>query len=198
MATPSLMRRRSFNARERNTLFVNGRGRRFIEAGYALGVDTDLEDRGVAVADLDQDGALDLLVRAVARQKLTYLHNELAGHARALRVDLRGTRSNRDALGAVVRLRAGALRQVRVKTAGSGFQSQSEGTLHFGLGTAVLVEELLVRWPSGLEERYTNLPADRLVTLVEGAGRAQITALRGARQGLARSRSGPAARGSQR
>ncbi|MGH7319259.1 MAG: ASPIC/UnbV domain-containing protein [Candidatus Rokuibacteriota bacterium] len=57
-----------------------------------------------------------------------------------------------------------------MKTAGSGFQGQSEGTLHFGLGDAAEVEELTVRWPSGREERFANLPADHLVRIVEGEG----------------------------
>jgi thiol-disulfide isomerase/thioredoxin len=163
--------RYSFNARERNCLFVNGRGRRFVEAGYPLGVDVDLEGRGVAVADLDEDGALDLVVRSNARRKLTFFHNEVAGKNGFLRVELLGTRSNRDAVGALVRIVAGGLRQMRVKMAGSGFQGQSEGTLHFGLGGATRVDSLEVRWPSGLRESFRDLPRDHVVRIVEGEGR---------------------------
>lgn len=149
---------------------MNLGGGRFLEAGYALGIDLDLEDRAVAVADLDRDGAIDLIVRSVARRKLTYLHNRLAGAGRFLRVDLQGTRSNRDAVGAVVRLKAGDLSQVRVKTIGNGFQGQSEGTLHFGLGATASAPSITVRWPSGLEERFDDLPADRRLRIVEGGG----------------------------
>ena len=171
LTNDSTFRRYSFNARERNCLFVNGKGRRFLEAGYPLGVDVDLEGRGVAVGDLDQDGALDLVVRAVARQKLVYLHNQLGGRAHSLRVDLVGTRSNRDAVGAVVRLSAGGMTQMRVRTAGSGFQGQSEPTLHFGLGSSARADRLVVRWPSGLEEQFTDVLADAVVRIVEGEGR---------------------------
>ncbi|MGH7319258.1 MAG: FG-GAP repeat domain-containing protein [Candidatus Rokuibacteriota bacterium] len=98
-ADAARVRRLSFNARERNLLFVNARGRRFIDAGYPLGIDIDLEGRGVAVADLDQDGGLDLVVRSVARQKLTYLHNEAGTKGRFLRSSsapgATGTRSAR-------------------------------------------------------------------------------------------------------
>lgn len=176
---PKLMRSFSFNARERNCLFVNGQGRRFIEGGYALGVDVDLEGRGVAVGDLDQDGGLDLMVRSVARQKLLYLHNEVGPQAHFLRLELRGTTSNRDAIGAVAKLSAGGLRQVRVKMAGNGFQGQSEGTLHFGLGTAREVDWLVVRWPSGREQRFEHLPVDRVLQLVEGSSTPRVVELRG-------------------
>jgi thiol-disulfide isomerase/thioredoxin len=171
LTSDGLFKGYSFNARERNCLFVNGREGRFIEAGYPLGVDIDFEGRGVAVADLDLDGGLDLVVRSVARKKITYLHNELAARSRFLRVDLVGTRSNRDAVGAVVRITAAGQRQMRVRMAGNGFQAQSESTLHFGLGEADHADELVVRWPSGLEERFENVPAGHLVRIVEGEGR---------------------------
>lgn len=160
----------SFNGRERKCLFVNGRGKRFLEAAYPLGLDSDVEGRGAAVADLDQDGRLDILLRAVARKKLTYFHNELPVPGHFLRVELEGTRSNRDAVGAIVRIYYGEQQQMRTRTAGSGFQSQSEGTLHFGLGSAMKVEALRVEWPSGSTETFHEIPADYVVKVVEGAG----------------------------
>jgi thiol-disulfide isomerase/thioredoxin len=166
--------RLSFNGRERKCLFVNGHGRRFIEAGYPLGLDADVEGRGAAIADLDQDGRLDILLRAVARKKLSYFHNDLAAAGHFLRVELEGTRSNRDAVGSIVRVRAAAQTQMRIKTAGAGFQSQSEGTLHFGLGSASQADSLRVEWPSGQVEEFPEVPADRIVRIVEGRGITQM------------------------
>lgn len=179
----------SFNAHERNCLFLNLGGRQFIESGYATGVDVDLESRGVAVADFDEDGGLDLAVRSVARRKLSLFHNEIAAATNVLRVQLVGTKSNRDAVGAVVSIRTGNLTQTRVRVAGSGFQGQSEATLHFGLGRAPLVEELTVRWPSGLVERFDTIGPNAVARIVEGEGRLSTRPLRGAR----RARTMPAA-----
>jgi peroxiredoxin len=173
------MGRYSFNARERNCLFVNAGGKRFVEGGFALGVDVDLEGRGVAVADLDQDGALDLVVRSNARKKLLLWHNEVGARSHFLRVEVQGTKSNRDAIGAIVRLRAGGLSQMRVKMAGNGFQGQSEGTLHFGLGTGERIESLEITWPAGARERFSDLPVDHVVRIVEGAGRFEARRLSG-------------------
>ncbi len=184
LASDGALKGFSFNARERNCLFVNGGGGRFVEAGYPLGIDLDLEGRGVAVGDLDGDGGLDLVVRSVARQKLAYLHNDAAWRGNALRVELVGTRGNRDAVGAVARLTAGGLRQVRVRSAGSGFQAQSEATLHFGLGGAQRADELTVRWPGGSVETFRDLPAGNVVRIVEGEGRVTLTALRAFAEGL--------------
>ena len=159
----------SFNARERDCLFVNVRGERFFDAAYPLGVDLDFEGRGVAVADLDDDGDLDLLVRNVARQKLVYLNNQIGNRSHFLRLELEGTRSNRDAVGALVRVTAGGLRQTRVKMAGNGFQAQSEGTLHFGLGAAPRAELVTIRWPSGAEQSLRDVAADQVLHVVEGS-----------------------------
>lgn len=159
----------SFNARERDCLFVNINGKRFFDAAYALGVDLDFEGRGVAVADLDDDGDVDLLVRNVARQKLVYLNNQVGNRSHFLRLELEGTRSNRDAVGALVRVTAGGLRQTRVKMAGNGFQAQSEGTLHFGLGAARRAQQVTIRWPSGLEQSLGDVAADQVLRVVEGS-----------------------------
>jgi hypothetical protein len=168
LTSPELFRRYSFNARERHCLFINANGQRFLEAGYPLGVDVDLEGRGVAVGDLDTDGKLDLVVRNVARKKIVYFHNELPARAHFVRVKLTGTRSNRDAVGALVRLSAGGTTQTRVRLAGNGFQGQSEPVLHFGLGSAARVESLSIRWPSGDRQRFTDLPIDCELRIVEG------------------------------
>lgn len=168
LTSDNMFQRYSFNARERNCLFVNGRGQRFIEAGFPLGIDVDLEGRGVAVGDLDADGRLDLVVHSVARRKLTYFHNQ-ADAGRVFRLELEGTAGNRDAIGAAARLTAGGITRLRVRSAGTGFQSQSETTLHFGLGDAARVDTLVVRWPGGREDRFAGLPADHVMHIVEGS-----------------------------
>jgi thiol-disulfide isomerase/thioredoxin len=169
MTSRNGLSRFSFNARERDCLFVNIQGKRFFDAAYALGVDLDFEGRGVAVADLDDDGDTDLLVRNVARQKLVYLNNQVGNRAHFLRLELVGTRSNRDAVGALVRVTAGGIRQTRVKMAGNGFQAQSEGTVHFGLGAAARAEQVTIRWPSGAEQSLRDVAADQVLRVVEGS-----------------------------
>jgi peroxiredoxin len=181
LSSRDLFRYYSFNAHERNCLFLNLGGRRFVETGYAMGIDVDLEGRGVAVLDLDEDGGLDLVVRSVARRKLSVFHNEIGSEVPTLRVKLVGTKSNRDAVGAIVSVRTGSITQTRVRSAGSGFQGQSEATLHFGLGRAQLVDELKIRWPSGLTERFTEIGPNAVVEILEGEGRLSTRRLRGSR-----------------
>jgi enediyne biosynthesis protein E4 len=85
-------------------------------------------------------------------------------------VKLIGTRSNRSAIGARVRCTAGGVTQTQEVRGGGSYISQNDLRVHFGLGRAARVDRLDVRWPNGLEEQWSDLTADRVLTLKEGAG----------------------------
>lgn len=142
----------------------------------ALGIDNQKDSRGVAVADLDNDGDLDLVVHhnpgqtgLAERARPCLLRNEVGTRRHWLGLSLEGTKSNRDAAGAVVEIELDGGRQVAAVTLGSGFASQSGKRLSFGLGRETRVRRLIVRWPSGLTEEHADLDADRLLHLVEGS-----------------------------
>jgi len=125
--------------------------------------------RGVAFADFDNDGRMDAVVVNMD-DTLTLLHNTTRNGNHWLTVRTIGSRSNRDGLGARMRLRAGGRDQLReVKTAGS-FASASDPRVHFGLGTASRIEALEVKWPSGLSQTFTDVPTDRIVVVSEEKG----------------------------
>jgi hypothetical protein len=128
--------------------------------------------RGSAFLDLENDGDLDL-VMLVAGGAPRLFRNTGGEATHFLRVTLRGTRSNRDGFGARLRLLSGGREQVRTAKASSGYASQSEAILHFGLGNSARVESLEVRWPSGKVDRIGALEANRLVRIEEGSGRAE-------------------------
>jgi hypothetical protein len=134
--------------------------------------------RGLAVGDLDNDGRIDAVVLA-ENEPLIYLHNltDKAGHF--LTINLEGTRSNRDAVGARVAIVAGGRRLVAERIGGGSYQSASDPRLHFGLGQASVVESVEIRWPSGQSDRHAGLPADRAYLFREGAKAAVPIASRG-------------------
>ncbi|AMV39403.1 FG-GAP-like repeat-containing protein [Planctomyces sp. SH-PL62] len=122
--------------------------------------------RGLATCDLDNDGRVDLVVLA-QKSPLGYFHN-LAESGRSLTLELEGTASNRDAVGAVVSVTAGGRRLRRWRSGGGSYQSASDPRLHFGLGASDQVDQVEVRWPSGRVERFAKLEADRGYRLREG------------------------------
>jgi enediyne biosynthesis protein E4 len=85
-------------------------------------------------------------------------------------IKLVGTKSNRDAIGARVTVRAGGHQQLQEVRSGGGYISQSDFRLHFGLGPATKVEVLEIRWPSGAVEKFEGLPADHILLVREGLG----------------------------
>jgi hypothetical protein len=130
-------------------------------------VDDTFDGRAVAMVDLWRRGVLDVVVANQKGPLLVY-RNEPRHEAHWLAFELHGTESNRSAIGAEVMLRVGEDRQVRVIDGGSGFCSQNERRLHFGLGTRAAVDEVVVRWPSGRVQALGAPAVDRLHVVTEG------------------------------
>jgi hypothetical protein len=127
--------------------------------------------RGLAAGDLDHDGRLDVLVVA-QNEPLVYLHNETARNGHFLTIELEGTRSNRDAVGAQVTVFCNGRRRVAERLGGGSYLSAADPRLHLGLGDAARVEWVEVRWPSGHIDRYETLHGDRAYHLREGSAEA--------------------------
>jgi hypothetical protein len=128
--------------------------------------------RGLAVGDFDNDGALDILISNNDSAPLL-LRNHAAAGNHWLGVRLVGRKSNPDGIGARVTYQAGDLKRERQKVGGGSFLSSHDPRMVFGIGQRAKIDWLEVRWPqpSGLVERFSKLPIDRYVTLVEGTGK---------------------------
>ena len=153
---------------QEHTLFRGLGGGKFADvsrqAGPVLSVRTT--SRGACFADYDNDGKVDAFqVNLGARG--TLLHNDTTNTGHWVEIKLKGTKSNRDGIGAKVEVLAAGKRWTRERVAGSGYLSQDDGRLHFGLGTAANIDKLLVHWPSGREQVLTNLTVDRVLTVEE-------------------------------
>jgi enediyne biosynthesis protein E4 len=122
--------------------------------------------RGLATADLDNDGRLDVLILS-QNEPLAYLRNRTAGGHR-LTLRLEGTASNRDAVGAVVTVVADGRRRTCWRFGGGSYQSAGDPRLHVGLGPSARAESVEVRWPSGRVDRFGGLAADAGYLLREG------------------------------
>jgi len=152
-------------------LFQNdGSGRfRNIEADVGGGFASPKVGRGLAYADFDRDGDIDLLITTNDGPAYLYRNDQLAGN-RSIRLHLVGTKSNRDAIGARVRLSSGGVTQSRMVKSGSSYLSQSEFLLTFGMGKRDKAEHLVIDWPSGRTEEFKDVAAGRAHQCVEGKG----------------------------
>jgi tetratricopeptide (TPR) repeat protein len=159
--------------RQRNQLLINERGHfREARSSAGPGLVAERASRGAAYGDLDGDGDLDIVINELDG-RATVLQNVLERSVRWLAIRTRGTTSNRDGIGAVVKLvtRAGVQRR-RIRS-GSSYASQSEMAARFGLATSTSVESLEVRWPSGRRETFEVGRVDRVIDVVEGTGGAR-------------------------
>ena len=148
----------------RNDGVIDGLSR-FTNVAEAAGIETG-DTRASAIADYDRDGDLDL---AVMHQHgpLQLWRNDTTSDGHWLAIELKGQASNRDAVGAVVEATTGAITRMRQVKGGSSAHSQDAFAVHFGLGAAERVDELIVRWPSGEETHLYDVAADRYLEVVE-------------------------------
>ena len=149
-------------------LFRNGGGGKFQEVSTAMGASfiKPVVARGAAYGDFDNDGDLDI-VMTTNNGPAVLLRND-GGDNRSLRLKLVGTQSNRDGLGATVRVTVGKEVQTAMAQSGSSYLSQSERILTFGLGKAQVADSVEVKWPSGRTDRLTNVKSGSVVTVQEG------------------------------
>jgi hypothetical protein len=152
-------------------LFLNqGRGTfRDVAAAVGGGFATPRVGRGLACADFDRDGDVDLLMTTNNGPAVLFRNDQQAGH-RSLRVRLVGTTSNRDAIGATVRIFHGGTSQWRMVKSGSSYLSQSELPVTFGVGSRDRIDRLVINWPNGRTEEFAKLETGRTYQCTEGRG----------------------------
>jgi hypothetical protein len=155
---------------QEDLLLLNDHGRRFVNVSHLLGGDFQEKfvSRGSAAGDYDDDGDIDLLeLNLGARARL--LRNDGGNRRNWVMIHLIGTTSNRDAIGARVRLTAGGTTQTRLRVNTSGYLSHSDYRLHFGLGDASRIDRIEIRWPSGTVQTLENQRLNRLITVTEAS-----------------------------
>ena len=159
------------------SVYLNdGPGRfRDVSKGAGSGPAVAASGRGTAFDDLDNDGDLDVVV-INAQDKPTVMRNDGRQDQHWLQLALIGTTSNRDGVGARVKVVAGALTQIDEVHSGRSYQSHYGSRLQFGLGSSDRVSKVEVRWPSGTVETWENVPANQRLLLIEGASRGPVTA----------------------
>ena len=156
---------KSINGYERNVLFWNQGQGQFVDVGFLTGSNRVEDGRGVAVSDFDRDGQLDLVIQNRDRAAVLLMGRGASGNW--LEVQLEGTESNRDGLGAVVISHHGDRSQARQVAGGSGYLAHSSSVLHFGLGEDEVVDRLEIRWPAGHTQVLENVSANQRLSIRE-------------------------------
>jgi len=159
----------TWNGYERNVFYINNRDGTFSDASAVAGMDVRDDSRSFALADLDGDGRLEVILKNRSGPQLRVFHNVMKELGRSLALRLRGTKSNRDAIGAAVTVEAGGRRQTKYLQAGSGFLSQHSKELFFGVGDSSETVRATIRWPSGLAQIFESLPVNHRIEIVEGS-----------------------------
>ena len=160
-------KKKNLSAFERNRVFLNHRGKQFLEISHLTGADSDGDGRSTAIGDLNGDGMPEVLVRQVGGGPFK-LYQNLFPPQHYLKVSLRGTRSNSLGIGARLVAEIGERRLVRELYPANTFESQSASCIIFGLADATVVDRLVIRWPSGLEQVLRRVSCDQHIEVTEG------------------------------
>jgi len=156
--------------RQRNHLFVNLGGGRLREASALAGPGLAIEEssRAAAFGDYDNDGDMDIFVTSLSGPAML-LRNDGPAKGHYLQIQLVGSRSNRDGVGARVTVTAGGKKFVRQRHGAGSYLSSADPRLHFGIGDAARIEKIEVIWPSGARNLLKNVAPDRLLVIEEPA-----------------------------
>jgi len=166
--------------RERKVLYWNEHNGRFrdISLDAGPGITSPFNSHGVAAADFNNDGSVEILVNN-SHDRPSLLKNvgqrnsggrSSGDQGNWILLKLEGTKSNRDAIGARVTVRVGDHSQMQEVRSGGGYISQSDFRLHFGLGGATKADAVEIRWPSGLVQRFENVTGNQIVRIREDIG----------------------------
>jgi tetratricopeptide (TPR) repeat protein len=154
---------------ERNVLYLNNGDGTFSDVSGSAGMDFLEDSRTFALADFDHDGRVEVALKNRSGPQLRLLKNVMPRLAPAIAIRLQGKKSNRDAIGAVVRIETNVGLQTQLVQAGSGFLAQHSKELFFGLGESKGPIQATIRWPSGLEQKVGDLPANHTIWIEEGS-----------------------------
>ena len=164
----SLMAEPNLVVAQPNTVFRNLGGMKFsaFTAEAGLSAQPAARHRGSAVGDINGDGRLDVVVSAINAPAEIWI-NESPGHNHWLELKLQGTKSNRDGIGARIKVVSGSDVQYNQMSTSAGYASSSAGPIHFGLGTHNSADLVEIRWPSGIVQALRNVAGDRIAVVKE-------------------------------
>ncbi len=159
----------SFSGFERDAVYFNRGNKTFVDLSGVSGMDSITDGRAAVFADFDNDGDPDVFLRTMHSEAHLLFRNNIGARSGGfVRVALRGTKSGTDAFGAIVRVRAAERTVAQAKTGGSGFLSQGDPRLLFGLGDSARADSIEIRWPSGLVQSFPGVDARTSWLATEG------------------------------
>jgi len=153
---------------EEHSIFRGVGSGKFLDVSKQAGPVFDVKSvaRGACFGDYDNDGKVDAFLVNLGAPA-TLFHNVSSNTGHWITIQLKGAKSNRDGIGAHLELTAEGKKQIAERVTGSGYLSQDDGRVHFGLGNAAKVDRLVVRWPSGREQVQENLSVDHILSIEE-------------------------------
>jgi len=173
----------SFSGYERDGLFMNLGGKKFMDISGVSGIDSITDGRGAVFADFDNDGDYDVFLTTIQGESHLLFRNNVGQDNNWLRVSLEGEKDvGRDAFSSVVRVKTSAGTLTKIKSGGSGFISQHDPRLLFGLGKDQRAQSIEVTWPNGKVEKFEGeARANSSLLLREGTGKIQLLNLKSAK-----------------
>jgi hypothetical protein len=159
--------RNNLSAYESNYLFLNYRGKDSIDVSFASHTDIDADSRSAIVADFDGDLRTDLLVGNAGGGSVRLFLNRFPQTGNYLNIRLRGTQSNRAGIGARIVAEANGQRISRELFSPMGFMGQSPAELILGIGSASVIDQLTIYWPSGIVQTFEDVKANQQVVIEE-------------------------------